>query len=126
MVGSQNSQIKWQFPEDPSLSYHRFFFKQNGFKMIDFAEATKHNWSKEACYIISSICYYNLATITIDQKSAVYLEEKRLEELEFIKMHKTYARAILYVEGKRFLEIPYKCCAAHQEMKKLLPPKRVF
>jgi hypothetical protein len=94
--------------------------------MIDFTEATKHHWSKEACYIVSSICYYRLATITIDEKNAVYTEAKRLEELEFIKMYKTYAKAVLYVEGKRFLEIPYKCCAAHHELKKSLPPKRVF
>jgi hypothetical protein len=86
--------------------------------MINFFSAGKHNFSKEACYIISSICYYGFATITIDEKSMIWIEAQRLEREGYIREYKRYLKSALFDEGDRFLSIPFYCCAMHENKKK--------
>lgn len=85
--------------------------------MINFSSAGKHNFSKEACYIISSICYYGFATITIDEKSMIWIEAQRLEKEGYIIEYRRYPKAALFQEGEKFLSIPFYCCASHDVLK---------
>jgi len=86
--------------------------------MINFCSAGKQNFSKEACYVISSICYYGFATITIDEKSMIWIEAQRLEKEGYIYEYRRYPKASLFKEGNRFLSIPFYCCAMHENQKK--------
>lgn len=86
--------------------------------MIDFAAATKYNYTKEACYIISSICYYGFASITIDEKSMIWIEAKNLDDSKIIEEYKRFPKTVLFREGEGFLSIPFYCCHAHASLKK--------
>jgi hypothetical protein len=76
-------------------------------------------FSKEKLYIISSICYYRTATVTIDPQNKVWIDAQELERDGFIKKSQTYSRSVIFIEGERFLDLPFRCCASHASVKKL-------
>jgi hypothetical protein len=81
-------------------------------------EFSNRQYTKEQTYILSSICYYGQAIVTIDSKSKIYLDGQILEKDGIIKTRIIYPRTIIWIEGPTFYDQNFNCCERHKRLKK--------
>jgi hypothetical protein len=81
-------------------------------------EFSNREYSKEQTYILSSICYYGQAIVTIDKKSKIYLDALLLEKDGIIEQRCLFPRTISFIEGKAFNDQGFQCCERHKRLAK--------
>jgi len=81
-------------------------------------EFSNRQYSKEQTYILSSICYYGQAIVTIDDKSKIYLDGMDLEKSGIIKVRCYFPRTVAWIEGPTFYDQGFKCCERHKRLMK--------
>ena len=81
-------------------------------------EFSKRQLSVEQGYIISSICYYGQAIVTIDDKSKIWIDGLKLEKDGIIKVRCYFPKTVAWIEGSFFYDQKFNCCERHKRLMK--------